>query len=94
MLGTLPKPCAHAVPFDVVAPGALVVEVSGDFTGWVKYGIRLNPQGNGTWRTFLTLGPGEYPYRLLIHGEWTDHAQATRRIRNPFGTENCVLEVK
>ena len=89
----MPKVCARVVPFDVVAPGAMYVEVTGDFTGWVKEGIRLRHQGNGDWRTLLTLEPGEYQYRLRINGEWKDHAEATRRISNPFGTENCVLEV-
>ena len=62
--GEYVRDLAHAVPFYVVAPGALLVKVGGAFTGWVKYGIRLSPQGNGTWRTFLTLGPGEYHYWL------------------------------
>jgi len=89
----IPTPIARAVPFDVVAPLALYVEVTGDFTGWVKHGIRLHRHGNEGWQTVLTLDPGEYQYRLLINGEWTDHAQETRRVRNPFGTENCVLKV-
>jgi len=94
MLGIIPKSFGRDVPFDVVAPVALVVEVTGDFTGWVQHGIRLRPQGNGGWRTVLTLEPGLYQYRLRINGEWEDHVEATRRVSNPFGTENCVLEVK
>ena len=88
------RPSARAVPFDVAAPSALVVEVTGDFTGWVQHGIRLKHHGNGGWRTILRLEPGQYQYRLRINGEWNDHAEATRRVVNPFGTENCVLEVK
>ena len=94
MPDTIPRPCARAVPFDVAAPAALYVEVTGDFTGWVQHGIRLGHHGNGGWRTLLTLEPGEYQYRLRINGEWSDHAEATRRVPNLFGTENCVLEVK
>jgi len=87
-------PFARVVPFDVAAPGAMYVEVTGDFTGWVPHGIRLGRHGNGGWRTLLTLGPGEYQYRLRINGEWNDHAEATRRVPNAFGTENCILEVR
>jgi 1,4-alpha-glucan branching enzyme len=95
MLWMIPRPHARVVPFDVVAPMALFVEVTGDITGWVQHGIRLIQDGNGGWRTGLTLEPGEYQYRLRINGEWLrDHAEATRRDCNPLGTENCVPEVQ
>lgn len=93
MLGLIPKLSARDVRFDVQAPVAMYVEVTGDFTGWVHHGIRLNHNGNGGWRTMLTLEPGRYQYRLRINGEWKDHAEATERVTNSFGTENCVLEV-
>ncbi len=93
MLDAMSRPIARAVPLEVVAPTALYVEVTGDFTGWVQYGLRLRRDGNGGWRIVLHLEPGEYQYRLLINGEWKDHAEATRRVLNPFGTQNCVLEV-
>jgi hypothetical protein len=35
----------------------------------------------------------EYQYRLVVDGEWRDHAEAPRRVSNPYGTENCVLTV-
>lgn len=94
MSETMPRPTGRAVSFEVRDPMAHHVEVTGDFTGWVQHGIRLKPAANGGWRTILTLEPGDYQYRLLINGEWKDHPQATRRVINPFGTENCVLEVR
>jgi 1,4-alpha-glucan branching enzyme len=94
MLEMSTRPVGRAVPFDVVDPAAMYVEVTGDFTGWVNHGIRLSHHGNGGWRTYLTLEPGEYQYRLRINGEWKDHPEATRRVANAFGGENCVLEVK
>jgi 1,4-alpha-glucan branching enzyme len=94
MLGITPRPTARVVQFDVVDPVARHVEVTGDFTGWVEHGIRLRQQGNGGWRAALTLEPGEYQYRLRINGKWGDHLEATRRVANPFGSENCVLEVR
>jgi 1,4-alpha-glucan branching enzyme len=84
---------SRLVPFDVEAPGAMYVEVTGDFTGWVKDGIRLRRRGQDGWRAYLTLEPGEYQYRLRINGEWKDHAGASRRVTNSFGTQNCVFEV-
>ncbi len=88
------KTFARAVPFEVIDPMAMHVEVTGDFTGWVEHGIRLKHRDNGGWRVVLTLQPGEYEYRLRINGEWKDHSGATRRVPNRFGSENCVLEVR
>ncbi len=69
------------------------VVLTGDFTNWAKDKIKLNPIGNGEWETVLKLPPGKYPYRLLVDGEWKDHSEATNRVPNPFGTENCILTV-
>ncbi len=84
---------SRVVPFDVVAPGAMYVEVTGDFTGWNKDGIRLRRHGQDGWRALLTLEPGEYQYRLRVNGEWKDHAEASKRVSNSFGTQNCLFEV-
>jgi 1,4-alpha-glucan branching enzyme len=81
------------VPIEVKADKAKVVLITGDFNSWKKEGLLLNHDGNGTWRTVLDLAPGEYQYRLLVDGKWHDHAQAMKRVPNPFGTENCVLTV-
>jgi 1,4-alpha-glucan branching enzyme len=87
------RPPARRVAIVVNAPDAKEVRVTGDFTRWVKQGIRLSHDGNGQWRTALPLDPGQYQYRLLVDGEWKDHAEATERVPNPFGSENCVLKV-
>jgi hypothetical protein len=73
--------------------GAREVLVSGDFTKWNGAAVPLNRTTDGTWITTLQLAPGEYQYRLLVDGQWRDHAEAPRRVPNPFGTENCVLTV-
>jgi len=94
MLGMIPRLSARVVQFDVLDPLARHVEVTGDFTGWAEHGIRLRQHGNGGWRAALTLEPGDYQYRLRINGVWGDHTEATRRVTNPFGSQNCVLEVR
>ena len=70
------------------------VVVTGDFTGWSEDGIRLAEEEEGVWETTLQLAPGEYQYRLRVDGEWRDHPEAERRVRNPYGSENCVLTVE
>jgi 1,4-alpha-glucan branching enzyme len=69
------------------------VTVTGDFTGWARAGIPLIFKGYGIWETSLLLAPGEYQYRLLVDGRWQDHPEARKRVPNPFGSQNCVLDV-
>jgi 1,4-alpha-glucan branching enzyme len=96
--GTMPeslkvKDRTRRVPFIAKVAEATEVRVTGDFTRWVKEGIALSHDGEGKWRTVLPLAPGKYQYRLLVDGEWKDHAEATEHVANPFGSENCVLKV-
>jgi 1,4-alpha-glucan branching enzyme len=76
------------------APEARAVIVTGDFTQWSIEGIPLSKGSNGDWLASLQLAPGEYQYRLRVDGQWQDHAQAQKRVPNPFGSENCVLSVQ
>ncbi|MEK7865214.1 MAG: isoamylase early set domain-containing protein [Planctomycetota bacterium] len=75
-------------------PDAKEVVVTGDFTKWTLGGIQMVKAPNGEWRTGLDLPAGEYQYRLRVDGAWRDHAEAAKRVPNPFGCENCVLVVK
>jgi hypothetical protein len=91
-----PVPAAPAlkqIPLRVRAEGAKEVVLTGDFTQWAKDKVRLTPAAGGEWITSLELAPGEYQYRLIVDGEWRDHAEAARRVPNSFGTQNCVLVV-
>jgi hypothetical protein len=81
------------VPLKIKADGAREVVLTGDFTQWAKDQIRLTPTSGGEWITVLELAPGEYQYRLIVDGEWRDHSEASKKIGNPFGTQNCVLTV-
>lgn len=81
------------IPIVVNAPKATEVLVTGDFTNWSKEGIRLKKTASGRWETVLSLPPGEYQYRLLIDGEWSNDPVAKKQIPNQFGTSNCILEV-
>jgi 1,4-alpha-glucan branching enzyme len=84
----------RSVSITARAPEASEVMITGDFTDWRAEGIPLVKGRSGSWYGTFELPPGEYQYRLIIDGEWADHAEATRRVPNPFGTENCVLIVE
>lgn len=54
------KQATRRVPIIVKETVAEEVRVTGNFTDWVKDGIRLSHDGNGEWRTVLPLEPGDY----------------------------------
>ena len=82
-----------AVPFAARLGEAREVLLTGDFTSWTAAAVPLRKNADGRWTALLQLAPGEYQYRLLVDGQWRDHAEAQKRVPNPFGTENCVLTV-
>ena len=81
----------HAVGLD--APGASRVVVTGSFCDWDPTGWPLSQDSGGVWEALLTLPPGRYESRFLVDGEWRDDPHCTERVANPFGTQNCVLEL-
>jgi hypothetical protein len=83
----------HWIPYEVKLSGAHDVIITGDFVQWAAQGVPLSYDGSETWRTALDLQSGEYQYRLIVDGKWTDDPQAVKRVPNPYGTENCVLIV-
>jgi 1,4-alpha-glucan branching enzyme len=75
------------------APTAKVVQVAGTFNGWRPEANPLMHNGSGEWAARLMLKSGEYEYRFVVDGVWTDDPQATRRANNPHGGLNSVLKV-
>lgn len=50
----------------VSAPNARMVEISGDFNGWVP--MKLEETGDGSWTGLLQLPPGNYEMNLRVDG--------------------------
>ena len=88
-----PKARTRKIRFSVRMSQADEVVLTGDFTGWDPDGIPLHHDGDQEWYAQLELAPGDYQYRLRVDGEWRDNPEASRKVPNPFGTENCVLTV-
>jgi hypothetical protein len=66
---TVEQTAVRLVTLKVKAPGAQLVEVSGDFTSWTP--VRLNPSGDGWWAVTLPMDPGTYQMNLRVNGgEW------------------------
>jgi 1,4-alpha-glucan branching enzyme len=87
------KQSKRSVSFIARVGDAKAVSVTGDFTGWSEEGVALQRESKGEWKTSLDLAPGEYQYRIRVDGQWQDHAEAQKRVPNPFGSENGVLVV-
>jgi hypothetical protein len=79
--------------FTVQIPDARSVVVTGSFCDWSPDGRPMRHDGNGTWKTSITLPMGRYEYRLLIDGEWRDDPASSERVANGLGGENCVFQV-
>jgi 1,4-alpha-glucan branching enzyme len=75
------------------APEAKVVQVAGTFNSWRPEANPLEHTGSGEWSVRLTLKSGQYEYRFVVDGIWTDDPRATQSATNPYGGLNSVLKV-
>jgi len=82
------------VIFAVDAPAANEVYLCGTFNQWDPQKTPMKPDGQGGWKAQLMLPPGTYEYRVRVDGEWKDDPAADALVPNPFGTHNCVREVR
>lgn len=58
-----------SVVLRVNAPAAKLVEITGDFTGWVP--VSLRSTGDGWWTSEFRLGPGQYEVNMRVdRGSW------------------------
>jgi hypothetical protein len=75
------------------APDAREVNVAGNFNNWRSDATPLKNTGDREWVVRLMLRSGQYEYRFLVDGQWTEDPGASQRVANPYGTLNSVLMV-
>jgi hypothetical protein len=96
---TIKKDKAHLpreirkVEFSLKAPSARSVKLAADFTDWEKCPLELMKNEDGVWFSFIPLEPGQYSYRFIVDGQWSDDPRSTKRVPNPFGTQNALRVV-
>ena len=78
--------------FKIEAPDADTVHLCGDFNDWAPEARPLKRNQKGEWTGYLQLEPGTYQYRFRVNGEWRNRPDVDLA-PNPFGGQNCVLEV-
>lgn len=87
------KPSLRRIPFAITVEGAREVALTGDFSKWSASGIKLTRSQGSEWQIVLELLPGEYQYRILVDGKWSDYPKEAKRVPNGLGGTNCVLVV-
>jgi hypothetical protein len=75
------------------APEAREVNVAGNFNGWRPEATPLKNMNAGEWVVRLMLRSGQYEYRFVVDGRWSEDPRASQRMANPYGDFNSVLLV-
>ena len=71
----------------------LSVEIAGDWNGWEPEKMKKKKDGTFYLRKFLEIGQN-YQFRYLIDDtSWVNDTQA-RKLQNPFGSENSLVELE
>ena len=81
------------IVFTFLAPEAREVSLVGSFNGWRPNDTPLRDTGGGEWAVRLMLRSGQYEYRFVVDGRWTEDPAASQRVPNPHGGVNSVLVV-
>lgn len=76
------------VSFELMAPNAKEVVVTGDFTSWSSTGIAMKKGSNGNWKTAVNLKPGKYEYKFVVDGQWWNDPNNKATVTNSFGSLN------
>lgn len=80
--------------FTLIVPNAGKVAVTGSFNSWDKSGTPLKKDKGGKWTGGLNLKPGRYEYKFIVDGQWWTDPANKNKVRNSFGSENSVIEIK
>ncbi len=98
---TKAKSKTRSIRFKCQAPGATSVYLAGSFNGWDERATPMRRQKNGYWVAVKRLAPGHHEYKFIVDDQWvceggsrSADSESPRLIPNPFGTMNCVVEVK
>ena len=75
------------------APEAKTVHVAGTFNDWSPDANPMASIGSEGWSAHLLLKSGQYEYRFVVDGIWTEDPQATQSTTNSYGGRNSVLKV-
>ena len=79
--------------FEISAPQARQVSLTGDFFAWDPLGIPMTKEKNGIWKTEVSLTSGRYEYKFIVDGEWCTDPANTQTVSNGYGSLNSVKQL-
>ncbi len=82
------------IEFTFRAPEAKKVYIAGTFNDWNTKSMPMKKSKDGTWRIMVKLSPGRYEYKYFADGMWAQDIPGAELAPNPFGTQNCVINVE
>jgi hypothetical protein len=83
------------VRFSIVAPGAVTVQLVGDFNAWNPAALPMRRSRDGaTWEVEVGLHPGRYTYAFVVDGRLARDPSAAQSPGDDFGVPSSVLLVK
>ncbi len=88
-----PQRVPGGMRFQIEAPHAQDVRITGQFSGWSYEGIPLQCDDEGTWTAVVPLVSGAYEYRFILDGVWVKDPSNAESVLNEFGQENSVVTV-
>jgi len=80
------------VSFRYEDSSATQVYVAGDFNGWSD-SADLMDNADGVWTKTLELAPGDYGYKFVADGNWTQDPSNTNATDDGFGGQNSLVHV-
>lgn len=84
---------ANKINFELMAPQASKVALTGDFKSWDSCGIPMRKNKTGLWKVGVDLHPGRYEYKFIVDNEWWTDPNNSNMSCNSFGSQNSVMEL-
>ena len=81
------------IEFSFSAPEAKNVCLAGQFNEWNMTSMPMKKGADGTWKLKMKLAPGNYEYKFVVDGTWSQDDVCGDKAQNSFGTYNCVRKV-
>lgn len=88
------KPETVAVEFSCYSPASGIVELAGDFNGWIPSRNPMKKDAKGNWSVKVDLKPGRYLYKFVYDGVAWELDQSAPAMADMEGHINSVVDVK
>ena len=85
---------AKTVEFSCFSPASGIVELAGDFNGWIPSKNPMKKVAQGNWSAKVKLQPGRYFYKFVYDGVAWEIDQNAPAMADMEGHLNSVIDVE